>query len=68
MGLVLSGIFTGQEDYDRLRPLSYPNTDVFLLCYSLVDESRYFDSYEHVEQLVCTYVHIGVLHILKNIA
>ena len=24
----------GQEDYDRLRPLSYPNTDVFLICYS----------------------------------
>jgi len=26
----------GQEDYDRLRPLSYPQTDVFLLCYSIV--------------------------------
>merc|ERR1711971_1527821 len=24
----------GQEDYDRLRPLSYPGTDVFLVCYA----------------------------------
>ena len=25
----------GQEDYDRLRPLSYPDTDVVLICYSI---------------------------------
>jgi Ras-related C3 botulinum toxin substrate 1 len=29
----------GQEDYDRLRPLSYPGADVVLLCFSLVTES-----------------------------
>ena len=25
----------GQEDYDRLRPLSYPHTDVILICFSI---------------------------------
>jgi Ras-related C3 botulinum toxin substrate 1 len=31
----------GQEDYDRLRPLSYPHTDVFLLCFSVLSYSSY---------------------------
>jgi len=26
----------GQEDYDKLRPLSYQNTDVFIVAFSLV--------------------------------
>ncbi|NP_001086125.1 ras homolog family member J L homeolog [Xenopus laevis] len=31
----------GQEDYDQLRPLSYPNTDVFLICFSVVNPASY---------------------------
>jgi len=31
----------GQEDYDRLRPLSYPQTDVFLIAFSLINPSSY---------------------------
>ena len=28
----------GQEEFDKLRPLSYPDTDIVLICFSLVDE------------------------------
>jgi len=29
----------GQEDYDRLRPLSYPQTDVFLVCFAVNNQA-----------------------------
>jgi len=31
----------GQEEYDRLRPLSYPGADVVLLCFSLVNSTSF---------------------------
>ncbi|KAI0217932.1 cell division cycle 42 [Lamellibrachia satsuma] len=34
------------EDYERLRPLTYPQTDVFLVCFSVVLPS----SFENIEE------------------
>lgn len=31
----------GNEDYDRLRPLSYPQTNVFVICFSLVNPESF---------------------------
>ncbi|EFC35846.1 rho family small GTPase, partial [Naegleria gruberi] len=35
----------GQEDYDKLRPLSYPGTNCFIVCYAVTNQA----SYENVE-------------------
>ncbi|ELP90288.1 Rho GTPase, putative [Entamoeba invadens IP1] len=31
----------GQEEYTSLRPLSYPQTDIFVLCFSVIYKSSY---------------------------
>jgi small GTP-binding protein len=31
----------GQEDYDQFRPLSYPQTDVFIVCYSVISPTSF---------------------------
>jgi len=49
----------GQEDYDRLRPLSYPGADIVLLCFSLVTEA----SFESVRDKW----HPEVDHYIKNV-
>ena len=39
----------GQEDYDRLRPLSYPDSHVILICFA-VDSPDFLDN---VQEKVC---------------
>ena len=43
-----SFINSGQEDYNRLRPLSYRGADVFLLAFSLLSRA----SYENISKKV----------------
>ena len=31
----------GQDDYDLLRPLSYPQTDIFLICFSIISPASF---------------------------
>lgn len=33
----------GQDDFDTLRPLVYPNTDVFIVCFSVVSPSSFYN-------------------------
>jgi len=46
--LHILGLFdtAGQEDYDQLRPLSYPSTDVFLVCFSIVNPASFENTKE----------------------
>lgn len=53
----------GQEDYDRLRPLSYPQTDVFLICFSIVSpasfdnvKSKVSSSFNHIRKIKLTVI------------
>ncbi|KAM9798027.1 rho-related GTP-binding protein RhoB-like [Neosynchiropus ocellatus] len=49
----------GQEDYDRLRPLSYPDTDVILMCFSV-------DSPDSLENIPEKWV-LEVRHFCPNV-
>jgi len=43
----------GQEDYDRLRPLSYPDSHVILICFAIDSP----DSLDNVQEKVCRSPH-----------
>lgn len=53
----------GQEDYDRLRPLSYPQTDVFLICFSLVSPP----SFENVRTKVSIAIHLCLENVRQGL-
>ncbi|KAN0022271.1 hypothetical protein ACTFIU_004447 [Dictyostelium citrinum] len=42
------GLFdtAGQEDFDRLRPLGYSDTDLFIICYSVINPPSYANVYD----------------------
>ena len=43
--------FPGSNEYNTLRPLSYPGTDVFIICFSICDPA----SYENVRTKVFSF-------------
>lgn len=49
----------GQEEYDRLRPLSYPGADVVLLCFSTINQA----SFEAIREKWAPEIH----HYIPNI-
>lgn len=58
----------GQEEYDRLRPLSYPETDLLLVCFAIdcpssldnvlekvhLDRLRFISQRNMLTQLLCS--------------
>lgn len=44
----------GQEDYETIRPLSYPGTDIFIMCYSVVRPASYHNVKRSWYKELCT--------------
>ena len=42
----------GQEEYNRLRPLAYPNADVFLIIFSVVEPASFTNAVKKVLSLL----------------
>lgn len=47
----------GQEEYDRLRPLSYPESNVIIICFAV----DYPSSLENVEEKVSPFFQFIIL-------
>jgi small GTP-binding protein len=46
----------GQEDYERIRPLSYPDTDVILICFSVDSRISFANTKLKWEPEISTYL------------
>lgn len=51
----------GQEDYNRLRPLSYRGADVFILAFSLISKASYENVSKKVKKSIKNLVLVLVL-------
>jgi GTPase SAR1 family protein len=45
-------LIEGQEDYSRLRPLSYRGADIFVLAFSLISRASYENVLKKVQTLM----------------
>lgn len=53
----------GQEEYDRLRSLSFPDTEVFLVCFSISDPA----SFQNIENKVFFFL-LTIIYLLTSFA
>ena len=55
----------GQEDYNRLRPLSYRGADVFLLAFSLISKASYENISKKVNYHLLLLKYHGLFHVIR---
>ncbi|KAG8737055.1 GTP-binding protein Rho1 [Ceratobasidium sp. 414] len=59
---------SGLEDYHRLRPLSYPDSHVILICFSIVDPDSLDDVKEKVRSTVSSALPLGGHQLIGAVA
>ncbi|XP_060077243.1 rho-related protein racA-like [Ylistrum balloti] len=59
--LAMNGDFFPQEDYDRLRPLSYPGSDIVFICFSVNNR----DSFENIREKWIPELHLHCPNVPK---
>lgn len=59
----------GQEEYNRLRTVAYPNTDVFLIIFDVTNESSFDNATNKVKfilKLVVSRIELSFSKFIKN--